>query len=79
MLKRLRVFAKEKRNVKLNQSLFPFIPAKAGIQRFWLWVPAFAGTNRNVNSTQLNRALGRQPRLHYSVRPDRQIFFRDNS
>ena len=45
MLKRLRVFAKEKRNVKLNQSLFPFIPAKAGIQRFWLWVPAFAGTN----------------------------------
>jgi hypothetical protein len=45
MLKRLSVFAKEKRNVKLNQSLFPFIPAKAGIQRFWLWVPAFAGTN----------------------------------
>jgi hypothetical protein len=23
----------------------PFIPAEAGIQRLWLWVPAFAGTN----------------------------------
>jgi hypothetical protein len=23
----------------------PLIPAKAGIQRTWLWVPAFAGTS----------------------------------
>src|SRR5690348_8220515 len=34
----------------LNSPRSPLIPAQAGIQHFWLWVPAFAGTNGVVLS-----------------------------
>src|ERR1019366_196651 len=35
---------------------FALIPAKAGIQNVWLWVPAFAGTNGSeINTAETAR------------------------